>query len=1225
MIYRGSLMSAQMYTQSPVVAVVQESNGLAVSRAPSGKWHLVQNGDALHLGDQVNLISGSLKIKAANLSTYEISQIARFDLNGAEPVIGENNKQSIPLEQLQKAIVEGGDPTTLLEETESGITFESGLLSQGLTHSVRFSPAFFDSPLYNEGSVTSGYDTESAAANQGNTIQEDIAAVTFDAGITAQITLPDSAGYNPFPTLKDTQLILHLEEDDLARGINEDLSIGRHIAAADLQTLVDFDADNPGTFSVGVDEAEALTLINGFNLTSNGTALNGVSITGNTITVSADARDVLQFSTDENGQFEFQLLDQIDHLPSTQGEENLLNQLDLSAFFKATDSSGDSIPLADNMILVDIADDAPTLSNVDEGTVLNLANQTIDGSYVAAMGADANGSMSFTNGTDGDLLTDNNQTTLFVDGQPIYLFGYGSATLTATTNRDANALNTDTDSHVFTATLDLASNQYNITMHQVIDNAETTPLTFDDFSSAPLNNPKIDWLGIETGGPENTSDMLISTVNTNKEVYLTNDDALGVNNTWIGRLQGLRFDMLQNIEAQVGENEDTEHGYQHQGHYNVTSFTAGINTVDRDDSASVYIEAISSNDTIPSSVNTPIEIASITVYDNNGTDVTNLVNIVEVNNGYVIEGIRSEYTFTITANDNFNAVEIIDYFNQTNPQGGSFGGRRFNLQQDVSVDQVSDPFDLNLSLDVEIRDADGDTVTTDIDLTLKAPTETDLQGILRVGQNTNDVATETTPHEVGEGAELITGTTLNDIAVGDTGGMMSAEGKDTNTILVLDTSRSMNQNISGDASTRLEALKAGVNHLLTELSQSHAENVRVHIIEFNTLAAPLGTYDLIVNGAINTEGLTDAMAAISALDATGRHTNYEAGLQQAIDWIDNGNLLPDSDSLINQTIFVSDGNPNRALDDDGNVTGGLNANNAMNHVLGISDEANEVSYIEDNFGRIEAIGITTSNSVLGRLDQIEGESYRSGESEGANDTASLESELSQLSPLTGLDEAGDDTISGGEGDDILFGDTLNTDQLADEQGLSIPEGSGWEVFSELENNEPDWDRQDTLDYIRNNTNELAQESESNQSGRLGGDDTIDGGSGDDMIFGQEGDDVISGGTGYDTLSGGSGNNTFRFDMLDLDDPDTVTTISDFDVNKDTLSFTNVLDNHGDASDQIDDVNSNISSIENIGNSHDVAITMDSGAQIIIENFGAVGPGANTLGDLPDLVVQVDIM
>src|SRR3546814_3961473 len=66
-------------------------------------------------------------------------------------------------------------------------------------------------------------------------------------------------------------------------------------------------------------------------------------------------------------------------------------------------------------------------------------------------------------------------------------------------------------------------------------------------------------------------------------------------------------------------------------------------------------------------------------------------------------------------------------------------------------------------------------------------------------------------------------------------------------------------------------------------------------------------------------------------------------------------------------------------------------------------------------------------------------------------------------------------------------------------------------------NGADWNRQDTIAYIRANYTELAQES-----GRTGGNDTINAGGGNDVVLGQEGNDTINAGTGDDLIAGGSG-------------------------------------------------------------------------------------------------------
>jgi len=94
---------------------------------------------------------------------------------------------------------------------------------------------------------------------------------------------------------------------------------------------------------------------------------------------------------------------------------------------------------------------------------------------------------------------------------------------------------------------------------------------------------------------------------------------------------------------------------------------------------------------------------------------------------------------------------------------------------------------------------------------------------------------------------------------------------------------------------------------------------------------------------------------------------------------------------------------------------------------------------------------------------------------------------------------------------------LNTDALADTNGLTTPDGAGWEVFEKL-----GWTEQQIIDYIKANHATLSEES-----GREGGNDLIDAGHGNDIVYGQEGNDVINGDAGNDILSGGTGHNTLH--------------------------------------------------------------------------------------------------
>jgi len=302
------------------------------------------------------------------------------------------------------------------------------------------------------------------------------------------------------------------------------------------------------------------------------------------------------------------------------------------------------------------------------------------------------------------------------------------------------------------------------------------------------------------------------------------------------------------------------------------------------------------------------------------------------------------------------------------------------------------------------------------------------------------------------------------------------------------------------------------------MANSGAAEVRVHIVGFSSDASDLGTFDL-VGG--------DLQSAIDAVNATtaGGVTNYEAGLQAAIDWSAvSGNLLSGV-NVINQTFFVSDGKPNRYLNDDGSLSGSASAATAMGQILG-SDGTNEVQILENQFGPIEAVGIAlTRQSDIDNLDQVEGEARSSDAADNIFTANDLISTLSELNPLNQLAPLGNDVINAGDGNDIVFGDSLFTDILADNQGLATPDGSGWRVFTDLEAT-PGWGREETTDYIRANHVELSAESTLDTVDRTGGNDTIDAGAGDDIVYGQEGDDIITGGTGNDILSGGSGADIF---------------------------------------------------------------------------------------------------
>lgn len=77
------------------------------------------------------------------------------------------------------------------------------------------------------------------------------------------------------------------------------------------------------------------------------------------LTATADGRPVFTLKVYENGDWRFQLLDQLDH--KADNKEDIL-ALDLAAFLKYTDFDGDSVDLAGDSFLITVIDDTPEAS-----------------------------------------------------------------------------------------------------------------------------------------------------------------------------------------------------------------------------------------------------------------------------------------------------------------------------------------------------------------------------------------------------------------------------------------------------------------------------------------------------------------------------------------------------------------------------------------------------------------------------------------------------------------------------------------------------------------------------------------------------------------------------------------------------------------------------------------------------------------------------------------------
>jgi VCBS repeat-containing protein len=234
---------------------------------------------------------------------------------------------------------------------------------------------------------------------------------------------------------------------------------------------------------------------------------------------------------------------------------------------------------------------------------------------------------------------------------------------------------------------------------------------------------------------------------------------------------------------------------------------------------------------------------------------------------------------------------------------------------------------------------------------------------------------------------------------------------------------------------------------------------------------------------------------------------------------------------------------------------------------------------------------------------------------------SIVTEASQLkavlqggSASTELADVGNDTVHGGNGNDIIFGDVINTDNLPwgasydnPEKPADLPDGSGLaalEQFLQLKNGEPATDAQ-VYSYIREHLDIFNVAGDSR-----GGDDTLYGGNGNDIIFGQggndtidggDGNDIIYGGLGDDTLTGGDGQDTFVW----LAGETGTDTITDFSATDDKLDISDLLTNWNGDADTLDTYLS--ISVDGAGNT---TITIDADGDSATPNQSIVLDGAD---------------
>ncbi|HFT6013089.1 TPA: type I secretion C-terminal target domain-containing protein [Legionella pneumophila] len=918
------------------------------------------------------------------------------------------------------------------------------------------------------------------------------------------------------------------------------------------------------------------------------------------------------------GQYTFTLLAAINHHAVADNTEGLVDPF-VNLNYRVIDGDGDT---AIGTLKVTIDDDIPKAITPEEGFVSNKAgvvkvfNLDLDSNIGNNVGADQPGSIRFINVVDGQQaqgIIDGELVNLTtVNGQLIKLYISNDGMIitgsTATSEAAVNSGNT-----VFKVTMlpdndyNLANDKYSVEMFGKIGVINT--VNFSDLAGdSPAGNVgfKIisdqDFPGYEVlitpKDRVNPDDTVGGTVN-------SSSTDISISNQWIEQGSGdseiLRLDYGQfaivnnkfNIEKHFIVNGASFEIHQIQGgpsnraSINVKAFDADDDNQLNDDP----LDAITRIVIFTSSGGVETVIADVTSDTSFGGMTFDFQGI----NGVNITGLDDGYRVRAYTADGYNRLEI-DNISSTPFSIGGLG-----IQAIIDTEK-----EVKMTYDVRLTDSDGDSVDSSLEINI-APS------LLKVGENINDTSSSNVPHTVGNDVGVIDGGRGADVLVGDVGGV-----KDVRIAFVLDESGSMSQNFGG--STRMDVLKQVMTDVLTELGNTPNANITVHLVKFASIVNGTGTFN-ITGGE-----LQDALDFISGLQIQQGNlagTNYEAALGQTALWFNS--LTGTAD--VQQTLFLTDGAPTLYMDGNstdytninavyghGNQTeevlwenlfgdhagnqatvdrfNNLNESNSRDLdgtqsysvdtdgdgdfetvsvnarssgttqstndlVRSTADNVNEVQALQA-YGALRAVSIDNNVSVY--LQDIDS----TGQPYVASSPGLLQDILNELNPFNSLNPVGSDVIQGNEADDLIFGDTLFTDKLAEDEGLNLRKGSGWDVFEELEASHG-WSRQDTLDYIASHADELGKETVlPNGSTRSGGHDTISGGQGNDQIYGQEGNDIIDGGAGNDVIVGGTGNDTLTggsgadqfvlFRGHGSNDPDTAPTdtIADFEANIDKI-------------------------------------------------------------------------
>ncbi|WP_210556938.1 MULTISPECIES: retention module-containing protein [unclassified Pseudomonas] len=415
------------------------------------------------------------------------------------------------------------------------------------------------------------------------------------------------------------------------------------------------------------------------------------------------------------------------------------------------------------------------------------------------------------------------------------------------------------------------------------------------------------------------------------------------------------------------------------------------------------------------------------------------------------------------------------------------------------------------------------------------------------------------------GDDTFNGTDGNDIMVADIGGLTVVPGTNYNIAFMVDSSGSMS---TSSINAAKDSLTSVFNTLKQSLGGSNSGTVNIFLADFDTQVNKSVSVNL-----NDPNALTKLKAVLDSM-ASGGGTNYEDVFKTTANFFQSAEAVANTGAK-NLTYFITDGQPTyyqSGEQTNPTLYGSVKFDSVVTtsnyklgdtfstyidstHYLSISAAGAAVlqtykngSWNWSSLGTVHAQGdgtyelsnlagsgsstssATTDNAnssfaLLSGLSNVEAIGINSGVS--LNDLKPYDSDHSPQTNIDPKDLAnsiighteatmpGNDTVSGGDGNDILFGDLVSFNGIAGEgyQAMQayVAQQTGVDVSKVTTSN--------VHQYITEHYQAF------DVSGAHDGNDTLLGGAGNDILFGSGGNDLLDGGKGNDILLGGTGNDT----------------------------------------------------------------------------------------------------